>query len=122
MGAQRSSDERQEVDEISAIRERLVALEQLLAGQQQQMAQQEAEIERLRSALAGAQDTPALILPAATKRNQLAALASRRSLLKLGGVAAAAGGAAPAVSVARNGPAGYRGGTAGPTGPVRGAT
>ncbi|HEX9056031.1 MAG TPA: hypothetical protein VF818_00730, partial [Ktedonobacterales bacterium] len=104
MGAQRSDANH----ELSAIQERLVALEQLLAGQQQRMAEQEAEIGRLHNALAAANDAPALILPPSSTSRPSAGLASRRSLLKLGGVAAAAAGvAATAAAVGRNVPSAY---------------
>ncbi|MGZ3600987.1 MAG: hypothetical protein ACXVCX_20395 [Ktedonobacterales bacterium] len=80
---EQNGQEQQAVDQLDAIQSRLAALESVITSQQ-------SEIEHLRAARASASEAESMPLK---KR------ASRRSLLKLGGAAAAAGVAAAAVKL-----------------------
>jgi hypothetical protein len=82
----------------TSMNDRLAALEGLLKQQDERMARQEAEIEHLRAALAETQAEAVQSDPAVAPGG----LASRRTLLKLGGAAAVAGVAAGAASALAN--------------------
>jgi hypothetical protein len=100
MRAHDPDEGRRAADQVDALQERLAALERLLGRQQEEIAQ-------LRAALAGGEEPAGLILPASARSARGGTLgrpASRRTLLKLGGVAAAAGVAAVAADVARGTP------------------
>jgi hypothetical protein len=81
----------------TTMNDRLAALEALLARQDERMARQDAEIGELRAALAGTQPEAA-----PTAAEAPGGLASRRTLLKLGGAAAVAGVAAGAAALANH--------------------
>ncbi|HEV2238436.1 MAG TPA: hypothetical protein VGR57_17390, partial [Ktedonobacterales bacterium] len=81
----------------NATNERLAALEALLARQDERMARQDAEIERLRAALGSTQPEAAPTVAEAPGGQP-----SRRTLLKLGGAAAVAGVAAGAAALANH--------------------
>jgi hypothetical protein len=82
--------------------ERLAAVERVMVEQQERIAQQENELANLRGAAGEAPAERGLILPASAREQKSAHTsprASRRSLLKMGGAAAAAGVAASALAL-----------------------
>lgn len=114
----------------NALVERLEALEALLLGQQERLERQQAEIEHLRAALASGEPSgeapTGLILPTSVsgraQRGIARQLTSRRSLLKVGGVAAAAGLAVAAGDMVARTPTARAAGTQWQTGTVNADT
>jgi hypothetical protein len=96
MDRQDSNTEGKGMGDEHTTNDRLAALEALLARQDERMAQQEAEIEQLRAALGATQPD---VAPTAPATEAPGGLASRRTLLKLGGAAAVAGVAAGAAAI-----------------------
>jgi hypothetical protein len=117
-----NADEHQDGHALDPVLQRLAALEAMLAGQQERLAQQEEEIERLRAALESGDAQTELILPASMPRRMQRGLASRftsrRSLLKIGGVAAAAGVVAAAADMVARPPTARAAGVQWATGTV----
>ncbi len=106
----------QNPDQSASMEERLALLEQLLTRQQERIDQQDEEIDaqraemaHLRTAIVTTHAEPALILPApmhdTADDGKPSRRSSRRTLLKLGGVVAAAGVAAVAATATNSGTA-----------------
>ena len=122
MSLQDSNETQGQQQPQDAIEQRLAALEQVLASQQERIAQQEQIIQELRVAQGHAAEVAAprsdLILPPSAQKQARAAHPSRRSLLKVGGVAAAAAAVGAAAAAAMRPQVASAAGTAWATGTV----
>jgi hypothetical protein len=126
MAGHRLRGKQGDTNELHLIQVRLEALQQLLLTQQRRITDQETEIERLKCSLSlvdevGETTSQLVQTPSSPRRSRQAmGRPSRRTLLRLGGVTAAAGitVAAAAAGIGNSAPIAYASGTAWQTGTV----